>query len=60
MKRFGKPLMLLQTLAMLMMLPPQPVSIFGNTAWIIQNWARALRLKANSQSASLASSTVPA
>ena len=35
--------MLLQTLAMLMMLPPFLACMPGNTDWIIQNCARTLR-----------------
>ncbi|MDB5964392.1 MAG: family NAD(P)-dependent oxidoreductase [Polaromonas sp.] len=63
MKRFGNPLMLLQTLDMLMMLPlpcpPSFCSIRGSAAWIAQNWERTLRSSAKFHSSSLACSTLP-
>src|SRR5437763_1648323 len=63
MKRLGRPLMLLHTLAMLMMLPaPWPpwfCSMRGSAAWIAQNCARTFRFSAKFHSSSVACSTVP-
>ncbi len=59
MKRFGTPLTLLATDAMLMMTPRPRASMPGRNAFIVRNIERTFRSNANSHSSSVASSSVP-